>query len=162
MRMTKNKKLVEEIFKPCNETFISEWKKWDELEDSKLTFKRGNGNSHRGGVWWGVNKYQWETEYVGGSVERIRIIGLSNKEKQGRPIRKEIRETLLKKYKGCIHCGNHKSLCIDHKNDMYNDKRVLCENLQKIEDFQVLCNKCNKDLKHQINVKEKKTGKNDH
>ena len=39
---------------------------------------------------------------------------------------------------------------------MYNDKRVLNKELQVEEDFQVLCNKCNKDLKHQINVTRKK------
>jgi len=42
----------------------------------------------------------------------------------------------------CVVCGTHKTVC-DHKNDFYNDDRVLDVNRQYISDFQSLCNHCN-------------------
>ena len=65
------------------------------------------------------------------------------------PINKQIRHELMDEYKCCINCGNHKNLIIDHKNDMYNDSKVLSIDTQNKDDFQVLCNKC-KDLKSNI------------
>ena len=56
------------------------------------------------------------------------------------PIRKDIREY----YKGetCVFCIE-KGDCVDHKNDFYNDSRVLVENTQDKSDFQPVCNACN-------------------
>jgi hypothetical protein len=58
-----------------------------------------------------------------------------------RPIRKDI----LKKIKenNCVICGSTCEIICDHKNDLYNDIRVLNTNTQMIDDFQSLCNHCN-------------------
>tara|TARA_B100000683_G_scaffold25455_1_gene23256 strand:+ start:349 stop:1149 length:801 start_codon:yes stop_codon:yes gene_type:complete len=61
-------------------------------------------------------------------------------EKINRPIHSDI-----KKYYSqypCVKCGAKKTIC-DHKNDLYNDPRVLDINTQTKEDFQPLCNSCN-------------------
>jgi len=42
----------------------------------------------------------------------------------------------------CVICGTHNTVC-DHKNDLYNDERVLNLKTQLISDFQPLCNHCN-------------------
>ena len=47
---------------------------------------------------------------------------------------------------------------LDHKNDLYNDLRVLDKNTQLISDFQCLCNHCNLQ-KRQISKKTKEKGK---
>lgn len=73
-----------------------------------------------------------------------------------RPIRKDIR--LFYKDCKCVHCGSGSNIIIDHKNDLYNDKRVLKSYSQVKEDFQPLCNHCNL-LKRQICKEEKKNCK---
>ena len=142
---------------------MSEWKSREFLQTNYPELKFSNNGNSRNGVWFGVDKYIWDPEGLKnnprGKVLALRLLGFSENKSIRRPIRKDIKNVLLEKFKNCIHCGNHKDLCIDHKNDMYNDKRVLNEKTQNISDFQVLCNKCNKDLKHQVNEKEKKEGR---
>jgi len=46
---------------------------------------------------------------------------------------------------------------VDHKNDYYDDTRVLDSKNQTLDDFQSLCNHCNL-LKRQNTKKEKETG----
>ena len=156
--------LAEEFFKPDKLTGISDWKTREQINDTLLSFGN-NGAMRRGAPPWDSKcKYIWDYSRLNnndrGKILQIRTNGFSKNDPiLAHPINKNIRKTLLDKYKGCIHCGNTHTLCIDHKNDMYNDKRVLSIDTQKEEDFQVLCDKCNKDLKHQINVKEKKTKK---
>jgi hypothetical protein len=70
-----------------------------------------------------------------------------------RPIRIDIRNYF--KNKNCVHCGSSNNLVVDHKNDLYNDDRVLNSKTQLIDDFQSLCNHCNL-LKRQICKNEKK------
>ena len=69
------------------------------------------------------------------------IIQGENKDEQTkRPIHKDI-----KKFHSqflCVKCGANQTVC-DHKNDLYNDPRVLNINTQTKEDFQPLCNNCN-------------------
>lgn len=158
-----NKEKVDDFFKP-NKDGVSEWKTREELNNSGIkTFYITNGKC-RNGVFFNVNYYIWESKRPNnnetGTILKVRTVGI-NKDKlnKNRPIRQDIKKELLEKYKKCIHCGISKNLCIDHKNDLYNDSRVLNIKTQTIEDFQVLCNKCNKDLKHQDNVKEKKNKK---
>ena len=156
----KNEKLVEEIFKPDTETGESEWV--DRVEINKTGLQLcSNGNIRHNTPW--TDKYEWEINRLNdkptGKPLKFRTIGFSNKKIKKRLIRDDIKTDLLKKHKGCKHCGTHTNRIIDHKNDMYNDDRVLEKETQSEADFQVLCNKCNKDLKHQVNVKEKKTGK---
>jgi 5-methylcytosine-specific restriction endonuclease McrA len=154
----KNSKLVETIFTPDNETGVSDWKTREEIDVTGLRLGN-NGNIRYGKPW--SNKYEWEIERVNnkprGKPLRFRTIGFSREKFKSRPIRDDIRKGLLKNNKTCCHCGAHKDLCIDHKNDMYNDDRVLNKETQSADDFQVLCNRCNKDYKHQANEREKKT-----
>lgn len=76
---------------------------------------------------------------------RSGIIGLfihSLKEKStSRPIRDDIGIEVRKR--SCVVCGSKSAVVCDHKNDLYNDDRVLSENTQNIDDFQALCNHCN-------------------
>jgi len=58
----------------------------------------------------------------------------------GRPIRPDIKKHF--RGKPCVFCGG-KGACVDHKNGLYNDPRVLSEKTQEITDFQSTCNACN-------------------
>lgn len=58
----------------------------------------------------------------------------------------------------CIICGSNNEIIVDHKNDLYNDKKVLDIKTQTIDDFQSLCNHCNLQ-KRQICKDEKKYNK---
>lgn len=58
----------------------------------------------------------------------------------------------------CVNCGTHSELVCDHKNDLYNNPRVLNTKTQTEDDFQCLCNRCNL-LKRQVCKVEKKTNK---
>lgn len=97
---------------------------------------------------------------VGQIPKGFGIIGIfvhsirTNKPQQ-RPISKNIIKTIS--MLSCVVCGAHNTIC-DHKNDLYNDSRVLSLETQLISDFQPLCNHCNL-LKRQICKTEKKTEK---
>lgn len=73
-----------------------------------------------------------------------------------RPISKNISDKIKRDL--CASCGSSSNIICDHKNDLYNDKRVLNVNSQSINDFQALCIHCNL-LKRQINNVEKATNK---
>ena len=68
------------------------------------------------------------------------IHGKNEAELISRPIRQDIKKHF--KNKNCVKCDATKTIC-DHKNDLYNDPRVLDTKTQKKEDFQPLCNSCN-------------------
>jgi hypothetical protein len=91
----------------------------------------------------------------------VGIIGIfvhskrTDKQQIERPINKNIQKDITKLY--CVVCGTHDTVC-DHKNDLYNDIRVLSLKTQLISDFQPLCNHCNLQ-KRQICKKEKQTEK---
>lgn len=53
----------------------------------------------------------------------------------------------------CVVCGTSTDVLPDHKNDMYNDPRVLSVRTQTIDDFQTLCRHCNL-RKRQVAKKE--------
>lgn len=56
-------------------------------------------------------------------------------------------------------CGSKSHLVTDHKNDLYNDIRVLNSKTQTVDDFQCLCNHCNlqkRQISKQTKI-EKKT-----
>ncbi len=59
---------------------------------------------------------------------------------QERPIRADIHKQITSL--SCVVCGTQQTIC-DHKNDLYNDIRVLNTNMQSMDDFQPLCNHCN-------------------
>ena len=62
--------------------------------------------------------------------------------KKDRPINPAI-STKVKKGATCVVCGTSSEIVCDHKNDLYNDDRVLDTLTQKLDDFQPLCNHCN-------------------
>ena len=72
-----------------------------------------------------------------------------------RPIHKNIHKEITKL--SCVVCGTHNTIC-DHKNDLYNDARVLRLETQSIHDFQPLCNHCNLQ-KREICKSERQTDK---
>lgn len=87
-------------------------------------------------------------------IRYVEIIGLQQKTID-RPVRLEIRN-IIKKMR-CVSCGTNKDIEVDHKNGLYNDKRVLNIKTQKLEDFQPLCRHCNIE-KREIIKKIKSTG----
>ena len=74
--------------------------------------------------------------------------------------KRNIKEEIISKIKTspCVNCGTHSELICDHKNDLYNNPRVLDINTQTEDDFQCLCNRCNL-LKRQVCKVEKQTNK---
>ena len=60
---------------------------------------------------------------------------------QKRPIQKSIQKDITKN--SCVVCGTNTGVVCDHKNDLYNDLRVLKIITQTKDDFQPLCNHCN-------------------
>ena len=74
---------------------------------------------------------------------------------QQRPISKHIHKQITSE--SCVVCGTTETIC-DHKNDLYNDNRVLSLESQLISDFQPLCNHCNLQ-KRQICKIEQQTKK---
>ena len=73
-----------------------------------------------------------------------------------RPIEYNIKKEIANK--SCVVCGTKTSIVCDHKNDLYNDERILNIKLQSITDFQSLCNHCNLQ-KRQVCRDEFKDGK---
>jgi len=71
---------------------------------------------------------------------------------QKRPININIYKEIIKN--NCVICGSSTNIICDHKNDLYNDLRVLNIKSQIKEDFQPLCNHCNLQ-KRQIAKNEK-------
>lgn len=143
--------IVEKHFKP-NENGVSEWVTRETLKKIReYNFIGGNGITRKGvPVWAGCKKYKWDfIRNTRGTIISFKMIGLNTtNNKNTRGINSKIKKEMLKNQKTCIRCGDDKNLCIDHKNDLYNNPRVLNINTQKESDFQVLCQKCNKDCKH--------------
>lgn len=156
MSKKSNYKYVWEIFKPDIITGISEWKSRDELETTKLSL--GNNGGGRHGIYFGVPDFIWDTKRKNntktGKREKIRTNGFNIDTTLYRPISNKIRN--FYKDSSCIICDNN-DIVIDHKNDLYNDKRVLNIDTQTIDDFQPLCNSCNL-RKRQVCKKSKELG----
>jgi hypothetical protein len=68
-----------------------------------------------------------------------------------RPINKDIHKKITSL--SCVVCGTHNTIC-DHKNDLYNDNRVLIIETQLISDFQPLCNHCNLQKRQICKIEE--------
>jgi len=149
--------LVLNIFEPDEKTGISNWKTREELENTGLSL--GNNGNTRHGTCFGVNEYEWDIKRKNnthsGKIEQIRTSGFNSDIKSKRTISNKIRDY----YKGCscVVCGT-KDIIIDHKNDLYNDTRVLDVKTQTIEDFQPLCNSCNL-RKRSVCKQSKESGK---
>jgi hypothetical protein len=95
------------------------------------------------------------TEFITTTPKQTGIIGIFvhsiRSDCTNRPIRKDIRDSF--KNCGCVVCGNKSNTICDHKNDLYNDPRVLNTTTQTADDFQCLCNSCNLQ-KRSIAIKE--------
>lgn len=152
MKISTKKTEVDKIFKP-NEYGISEWVSVDELKGTKIELTK-NGNQ-RHGIFFGVSEYVWEKKGTH-KTEALRTIGFGDGKSQSRPIRSDIREKMKNRY--CSNCGRKSEIVPDHKNDFYNDERVLNIKTQNEDDFQPLCTPCNL-LKRSINKKEKENKK---
>jgi hypothetical protein len=96
------------------------------------------------------------------NVKKSGIIGIfvyyeiTDEDRNKRPIREDIAKKV--KSQPCVSCGSRSALVCDHKNDLYNDKRVLNKDTQVEDDFQCLCNHCNLQ-KRQVCITEKKNKK---
>lgn len=111
---------------------------WNVTEDEKLTIKR---------------EFSHIETSKGMFIKCIKIVGEKETELK-RPIRSDIKR--FYKNKACCACGKTSEIVCDHKNDLYNDPRVLNIKTQTLEDFQSLCNSCNLQ-KRQICKKTKET-----
>tara|TARA_B100000575_G_C23111796_1_gene642306 strand:- start:1071 stop:1691 length:621 start_codon:yes stop_codon:yes gene_type:complete len=152
--LTKKQLLVDEIFKPNTEG-VSEWVSRKDISNTPLDW--GKNGAARHGIYFADNRYVWEKQ---GSqkITFLRTNGFSNDFLYGakRPIRKDIHD--YHKSRACVVCGSKSDLVTDHKNDLYNDPRVLDKNTQTIDDFQCLCNHCNLQ-KRQVSKKTIQEGK---
>ena len=84
------------------------------------------------------------------------VHGPRTDKESSRPIKHCIKKAIKKQ--PCVHCGSFSELVHDHKNDLYNDPRVLSSDSQVLSDFQSLCNSCNL-RKREVVRKERESGK---
>jgi 5-methylcytosine-specific restriction endonuclease McrA len=147
--------VIDTLFSP-NVHGVSRWVTIEECMRAGLPWST-NGNT-RNNIVWNDDRYVWKFDRgYSRKILAIKMNGLSEESvKIHRPIRMDIRKTL--KDKSCVVCGSHSDIVIDHKNDLYNDPRVLDVKTQVIEDFQPLCNHCNLQ-KRSVAVKTRQTGK---
>ena len=154
--------LVDKLFKP-NDLGISDWIELKDfikpivIDGNKYNLNwTKNGNMRKGNA-FGINKYIWGTKRYNdnprGKITALKLNGfnpISNKNKH--PISNEIKQYC--KNKKCVHCGkiDKGGNLPDHKNDLYNDIRVLSKKTQVLDDFQPMCNGCNL-IKRSKNVK---------
>ena len=131
---------VDILFAP-DKRGISEWVSRDTISANHILNWGSNGVA-RHGVYFGDNRYIWEKAGKR-RIEWLRTTGFSDNHLYGasRPIRKDIHAH--HKSTGCVVCGSNSSLVTDHKNDLYNDIKVLSLETQTLDDFQCLCNHCN-------------------
>jgi len=156
--MKKNTKLsiINTLFNP-NKKGVSEWKTIDEIINGGL--KWSNNGNFRHGVAFGCKYYIWEKYPLMGKVEKLRMNGFNKNIEclqNNRPISKKIRDHYKKT--PCVVCGQKNNLVLDHKNDLYNNPRVLDIKTQTIDDFQPLCQHCNLQ-KRTVAKKTRKNGK---
>lgn len=147
---------IDRLFSP-DENGFSDWIDTARFDEAGLTW--GTNGNMRHGTPWGDTRYTWDTRNVNGGrrVTHLRMTGhnqgITN---TNRPIRDDIRAELSTR--PCVVCGSRSSIIIDHKNDLYNDQRVLNSRTQTIDDFQSLCNHCNLQ-KRQTSVETRTTNR---
>jgi hypothetical protein len=131
---------VDRVIQP-NSDGISRWVSREEL-DNAPELNWGNNGAGRHGVYFGDTRYNWEKQ-GSGKITHLRTNGFNTDSLRGasRPIRDDIHAH--HKSMGCVVCGSNSDLVTDHKNDLYNDPRVLKKSTQVQDDFQCLCNHCN-------------------
>ena len=146
---------IDKLFRPTTEG-VSRWVTVEECRAVGLPWST-NGNT-RNNIVWNDDRYTWDfSRGASRKVLALRMTGLS--ERSGnlkRPIRLDIRKAF--RNSSCVVCGSNSDIVIDHKNDLYNDPRVLDTKTQCQDDFQTLCNHCNLQ-KRAVAVKMRETGK---
>tara|TARA_Y100000389_G_C17406712_1_gene488492 strand:- start:612 stop:1295 length:684 start_codon:yes stop_codon:yes gene_type:complete len=154
-KITKKQKEVDKLFQP-DPSGNSQWISREDIRKNPM-LDWGNNGAARHGVYFADKRYIWEKQ-GDRSITALRTVGFSDCALYGasRPIRKDIHDH--HKVIGCVVCGSRSDLVTDHKNDLYNDPRVLNAKTQTIDDFQCLCNHCNLQ-KRQISKKTKEIGK---
>jgi 5-methylcytosine-specific restriction endonuclease McrA len=155
VKLTKKQKEVDDLFLP-DKHGCSEWVSRERIAENKI-LDWGKNGAARHGVYFSDKRYLWEKQ-GDRAITSLRTVGFSDDHLYGaaRPIRKDIHE--YHKKMGCVVCGSHSDLVTDHKNDLYNDPRVLDSKTQTMNDFQCLCNHCNLQ-KRQVSKKTKEIGK---
>lgn len=155
-KKSKTQEKIDKLFKP-DENGNSEWVKTETIDEID-GLKWGRNGVFRNGIFRNDKRYNWEKTPLRGAIKQIRTAGFSEDYLYGhlRPIRPDIK-AYYKKMK-CVACGSSSDLVTDHKNDLYNDIRVLDNKTQTKEDFQCLCNHCNLQ-KREISKKTLETGK---
>lgn len=147
--------VIDKLFSP-NVFGVSRWVSTEECIRAGLPWST-NGNT-RNKIVWNDNRYTWK--FIRGKYRKITTLkmdGFSEMSMElNRPISADIRKAF--KNNACVVCGTRSDIVIDHKNDLYNDPRVLDVNTQVIDDFQTLCNHCNLQ-KRSVSVNTRKTGK---
>ena len=137
----------------------------DEIKNHSELHWGGNGVGDR----WGKKKFNYSVIYSNKKIKkysendddeipvdlltsffekkniRSGIIGIFVHSLRKNIISRYIRPDILKEIHklSCVICGTNTEICCDHKNDIYNDDRVLDKETQNISDFQPLCNHCN-------------------
>jgi len=149
-----------------NSDGVSEWYDRDYFTNTPLDL--GNNGAVRYNQFFGDKVFKWETQRVNnkntGKILKLRTNGFANANYTisiaNRTINSKIKQYHLKQGEknGCVACGSHSSLVVDHKNDLYNDPRVHNTSTQTNEDFQILCNGCNL-RKREVSKKTRETQK---
>lgn len=123
----------------------SDWSSREELTNRGFKFT-SNGEC-RLGSFRGSKAYIFEFERKGngsrGKIMAVRTVGFRDALVASRPIRPDIKKHHAGDGNACVNCGRTNDLVCDHKNDLYNDPRVLDKSTQVLNDFQTLCNSCN-------------------
>lgn len=158
-KRTKKQKAIDELFQPDLSGF-SPWVTIEGIRNNETLPWSNNGNG-RHGVYFSDNRYIWEPERAKRSVIALRTVGFSGDYLYGanRPIRDDIHKII--KSNPCVVCGSKSDLVTDHKNDLYNDIRVLTKETQIVDDFQCLCNGCNLrkgQISKQTKIEKKRYG----
>ena len=159
-KKTEKQSLIDNIFKP-DDNGKSEWVPIGILIENDLWSAKSNGNQ-RNGKFLNDKRYNWDSKRLNnnqrGKVLEIRTTGFDKNrlKDNNRPIRTDIRNDF--KNRTCILCRSSCGIIPDHKNDLYNDPRVLNSNTQTKEDFQPVCNACNL-RKNKVMTKTKKENK---
>jgi len=163
-KLTAKQKSIDRLFNPDINgiSIVISTQNIFDFENGILSW--GKNGVTRQGLFWGDNRYEWKfyrrNDKPSGEIIAIQTTGF-NKHillGQSRPIRSDIHRYHKQTIGSCVVCGSKSELVTDHKNDLYNDPRVLNTATQTKEDFQCLCNHCNL-LKRQISKKTLETGK---
>jgi len=155
---TKKQQAVDNVFNPTNG--LSEWVSRETINKSPEKISLSSNGNQRHGIFFGDTRYKWVSKKEGRSVSHLRLNGLNDDalSKMTHYIRDDIHEYHKITLGKCVVCGSTHDLVTDHKNDLYNEPRVLSKETQTMKDFQCLCRHCN-ILKGKVSKKTRETGK---